>query len=120
MSVTLGFMRAPRGARVEIKVEVTADMRVTANDARELADEFLLMEVGDLLSAGEPSLRVGDQLTWEVPILLSNAARGVLGEVGRLLVDTETGEIRFTDEERQEVKAHARALSERAAPPAGG
>jgi hypothetical protein len=120
MSVTLEFMRAPRGAKVEIKVEVTAEMRVTANDARELADEFLLMEVGDLLSAGEPSLRVGDRLAWEVPILLSSASHGTLGEVGRLVVDAETGEIRFTEQDRQEVKASAKALSGSTAPPAGG
>lgn len=120
MSVTLGFMRPPKGARVEIKVEVTADVRVTASDARELADEFLLMEVGDLLLAGEPSLQVGDRLTWEVPILLSSASHGTLGEVGRLVVDAETGEIRFTEKDRQDVKIHAEALSGSASPPAGG
>ncbi len=120
MSVALGSMRAPRGARVAIKVEVTADVRVTADGARELAGEFLVMEVGDLLSAGEPTLRIDDRMTWEVPIVLSNARHGVLGEVGRLVVDAETGEIQFTEEQCREVRAHAEVLSRRAALPTGG
>lgn len=120
MSATLQRWRAPRGAKVDIRIEVTADLRVTAEDARDLADEFLLMEVGDLLGPGEPSLQVGDRLAWEVPIILSNAIRGTLGEVGRLLVDGETGEITFTEQDRKDVEAHAKALSRAAAQSANG
>ena len=119
MTATLEKWRAPKGAKVDIRVEVTADVGVTAQAAQQIADEFLQMEVGDLLSAGEPALRVADVLSWEVPIVLSNAARGNLGEVGRLLVDAGTGAIEFTEQDRREVKAHARALSELALPSAG-
>lgn len=111
MRATLERWPAPHGAEVDIKVEVKAHVGISARTAQDIADDFLLMEVGDLLSAGDPCLRAGDQLSWEVPILLSNATRGNLGEVGRLLVDSETGDIEFTDKDRREVKANARALS---------
>jgi hypothetical protein len=115
MKATLEKWPAPYGAKVQIKVEVVADVRISAETAQEIADDFLLMEVGDLLAAGEPSLRAAERLAWEVPIFLSNAAQGNLGEVGRLLVDAETGTIEFTEQDRREIKAHARALSELAA-----
>lgn len=119
MKATLEKWPAPRGAKVQIRVEVTADVRISAEAAQEIADDFLLLEVGDLLSAGEPALRAAEHLSWEVPILLSNAAQGTLGEVGRLLVDAETGAIEFTEQNRREVKAHARALSQLAASSTG-
>ena len=95
------------------------DASVTAESARQLADDFLLMEVGDLLSAGDPLFKQGQRPRWEVPILLSNAAQGELGEVGRLWLDAETGTIELTEEDRREVKAHARTLSLLAASTAG-
>jgi len=115
MKATLEKWPAPHGAKVQIKVEVTADIHISAETAQEIADDFLLMEVGDLLSAGDPSLRAAERLSWEVPILLRDAVQGNLGEVGRLLVDAETGAIEFTERDRREIQAHARALSELAA-----
>ena len=115
MKATLEKWPAPHGAKVQIKVEVAAEIPISAASAQEIADNFLLLEVGDLLSAGEPSLCAAERLKWEGPILLSNAAQGELGEVGRLRVDAETGAIEFTEQHRREVQAHAQALSELAA-----
>ncbi|MBI3922864.1 MAG: hypothetical protein HY318_15695 [Armatimonadetes bacterium] len=115
MRATLERWPTPRGAEVDIKVVVKAHLGISSRTAQDIAEDFLLMEVGDLLSAGDPCVRAGERLSWEVPILLSNATRGNLGEVGRLLVDAETGDVEFTDKDRREVKVNARALSETAA-----
>jgi hypothetical protein len=113
MRVTVENFQPPHGAKVNIRIEVTADVRISAETARDIAADFLLMKVGNLLMAGAPDLRVGDRMLWEVPVILGNAARGTLGEVGELLVDAETGEVLFTEEDRRKIKANARAIAER-------
>ena len=89
-------------------------LKVSAGAAREIADEFLMRKVGDLLGAGTP--RLSEDARWEVPILLGNVAQGMLGQVGTLAVDAESGEVLFTAEDRASVEARARELVGASAP----
>ena len=85
---------------------------ISAEVVKDLAADFLLMKVGNLLMVGEPSLLRG-QRCWKVPIFLGNIRSGLLGQVGKLLVDAETGEVLFTDEERTRIEAQANELYQR-------
>jgi hypothetical protein len=82
--------------------------RIDADTARGIAEEFLIRQVGDLLTAGEPSVIHGG--CWVVPALLGNVAQGLLAEVGSILIDATTGQIRFSKEERVRMEARARQL----------
>lgn len=84
--------------------------------ARAVADGYLIDQVGDLLRAGTVRL-AGNR--WEISIVLSNARRGILGEVGTLTVDASTGAVVLSDDERAKLKARARLLAEAAAHPTG-
>ena len=89
---------------------------ITAELAQDIAADFLLMKVGNLLMAGEPRLLrrcVNGKPGWKVPILLGNVRQGVLGKVGELLVEAETGEVVFTPEERKRIEVRANALYQR-------
>ena len=85
---------------------------ISVEVVKDLAADFLLMKVGNLLMAGEPSFLHG-QRCWKVPILLGNVRSGLLGQVGKLRVDAETGEVLFTDEERTRIEAQANELYQR-------
>lgn len=93
-------------------VERVRPVSVSAQAARDIAADFLLTKVGNLCIAGEPgSLRDFEaESFWPVPILLGNVREGLLGEIGELLVDAGTGEVRFTEQQREELEARANEL----------
>ncbi len=81
---------------------------IDAEAAREIADEYVINHVGDLLVVGLPHLAAGGR--WTMPIDVGNAVPGLLGEVGTISVDARSGEVLFTEEDRAKVRAGARRL----------
>lgn len=68
--------------------------QVSAEDAREAATDFLLDNLGNLLIAGEPHVMVSAvRAMWIVPVQLAYIHTGVLGNVGVVAVDQETGQV---------------------------
>ncbi len=95
--IALPGLELPTSSRVSVKIEVTGDLNVSAFVARQKANRFLILEAGDQLRAGTPELIVHHVLSWRVPIEYAPSKSGVLGIVGHLLVDGETGEITIAD-----------------------
>lgn len=115
--VTVTGLDLPATGRVNIKIEISAEINVSAFVARQKANRFLIMQAGDQLSAKDPELVVGPTLHWRVPVQYAPSRRGPLGIVWHLLVATETGEVEVADGqttedllERAEV-LYARAIS---------
>jgi hypothetical protein len=95
--VVLPTMELPVASRVSVKIEVSADINVTAYVARQKANRFLILQAGDQLVAGEPILAAGPDLRWRVPVRYAPSLRGPLGLVGHLTVDATTGEVTVAD-----------------------
>lgn len=70
----------------------------------------MLDQVGNLLHGGEPELLVSEKLYWRVPVLLSTPRRGLVGQVGSIRVDAQTGEVQADDRSLKDIAAHARQL----------
>jgi hypothetical protein len=87
---------------------------VTSQAAHQIADAYLLDHVGDMFVAGAPEL--SDNGRWIVPIILAYMRRGELGVVGSIQVDAVSGEVLFTEDDRQGVEARARLLAEAPSP----
>ncbi len=87
---------------------------VDAESAREIADEYVINCVGDLLVVGIP--RLSPHGLWTMPIEVGNAVQGMLGEVGTISVDARTGQVLFTEADRAKVRAGARRLVTASAP----
>ena len=51
------------------------------------ANYFLLMNVGDLLSAGEPEWLLKENIFWEMLIIYSLASKGKFDQAAKLAVD---------------------------------
>jgi hypothetical protein len=96
-TATLVNVSPPAGGRVTIHIEVTQDLNISAFAARQKANRYLLMQVGDQTVSGEPELVVGARIGWRLPVLLAPSMRGVMGTIGHLVVDAETGEITLGD-----------------------
>jgi hypothetical protein len=102
-------------SQVNVKIEVTAQINVSAFVARQKANRFLILQVGDQLCAGDPELVVGTAMCWRVPVQYAPSRRGVLGVVGHLTIDADTGEVTIADGRTvEDLLKGAEALYERA------
>ena len=107
----------PAGAEVKLELTVTSKINFTAHVARIRVNKLLLDQVG-LFYGEKPSLVVGERLLWRVPVIFSTPDLGPLGQVGSLDVDTQTGEILYTQDILNSLKDHAHALAKRTSPQA--
>ncbi len=113
MNLELSEMKLPEQAEVKIELSVTAQINVTAQSAQRQVTKLLLDQVGNLLYGERPSLVAGERLLWRVPVWLALPTTGPLGQVGTIDVDTETGEILFTQQLLDELAEHGNALAKR-------
>ena len=113
MDAQLDMLTLPRSGRVEVTINLSADVHVTADMARKRVSRLVISEIGNLLYGGEPSLAVGKRICWRVPVLLAYPDTGPVGQAGALDVDVETGEIFITPEQLTEITNYAHYLAQR-------
>src|SRR5262249_35991727 len=113
MTVNLQGVSPPEGATLSIRIDMTAQVNVTAFVVRQKATRFVVMEISSHLLGQTPDLKIGDRLTWSVPIMLTSPTRGVVGKVGEILVDATTGELLVDDETVRRMTDDALRLAER-------
>lgn len=75
------------------EIRRTVTVYITAPEARRQVHRWLLLEVSHMMGAEEPTLVVGDNTVWRVPVHLSTPQSGVLGQIGAVDVDAATGEL---------------------------
>ena len=94
MQASVTGLEIPQHRKVQIKLEVAAECNITPFVARQKINRFLLLSVGNLLMADEPSLDISlNALRWRVPIVYALPDRGIVGKVGELYVDADNGQI---------------------------
>lgn len=116
MTVELERMVLPEYADVKIEVSVSARVNVTDIAAQRKVSRLLLDLVGTQLYGESPSLVAGQRLLWRVPVWLGLPAEGPVGQVGALDVDTQTGEILYTQKLLDEIAERGNALAQRTTP----
>lgn len=97
-------------AQVDIQLRVSAQVNITPFVARQKINVLMLDQVGNLLHGGEPELLIAEKLYWRVPVLLSTPRRGLVGQVGLIQVDAQTGEVHADDQLLKDIADHARQL----------
>ena len=97
-------------AQVDIQLHVSAQVNITPFVARQKINVLMLDQVGNLLHGGEPELLVSEKLYWRVPVLLSTPRRGLVGQVGSIRVDAQTGEVLTDDKLLKDIADHAHQL----------
>ena len=95
---------------VDINLRVSGEIVVGSLAARQKVNRFVVSQIGNLCSAGEPELLVADSFLWRVPVLLTNPASGELGQVGEITVDAQTGEIHADEATITSIQQNARTL----------
>jgi hypothetical protein len=101
---------APAQAEVRYRMEVSFRFNVTPYIARQNANIYLLNRVGNMLSAGEPVLLLGEHPYWKVPVLCSFPEFSRREKIGELAVDVNSGAILLENSHSsspQEIERHA-------------
>jgi hypothetical protein len=113
MTVELERVVLPEYADVKIQVSISARINITGVAAQRKVTRLLLDLVGTQLYGESPSLVAGERLVWRVPVWLGLSLAGPLGQVGTLDVDTQTGEVLYTQQLLDEIAARGNALARR-------
>jgi hypothetical protein len=111
--VDLELLKAPPSVDLEIDIRVRTRMAITAFTAQRKVSRLVLERVSNLLCGEEPTLVVGDRVRWRVPVWLGFPKQGLVGKVGEIDVDVETGEILFDQRDLEEISERADDLARR-------
>jgi hypothetical protein len=112
MSVELqGVVPKLPTARIDVSINISATLNVTAYTAKRKANTFVLNRLGTGLFGDEPQLVVTDKLIcWRVPIFVATASQGRLGQIGQIDVDAQTGEVLADDNLLKDIASNAERL----------
>jgi hypothetical protein len=116
MTIILDSYTIPEKGRVDLKVDRSFNIKLTAEEAQRRVDRWLLNEVSCLIGAGQPTLVVGERVVWRVPAWIGFPDVGRVGMVGTVEVDVETGEMNNTSECQAEIETRAEELAARLPP----
>jgi hypothetical protein len=109
--MNLSLTKVPTTSQVDIQIHISATMNVSPVVARRKVNALLLDHVGTGVYADDPEMTIRDgQLLWRVPVILALPALGRLGQVGKVEVDVQTGEVMADDATWQEMRDHAEQL----------
>ena len=101
----------PKTGQLSINIQLSATVKITAFGARQKVTGFVADEISTNMHGAEPTLIVGEQICWRVPIILSLPPYGDRGEVGAIDVDVETGQLLITPKLIEEIERHAQYLA---------
>lgn len=110
MRTSFAGLAIPDPVTVDINIHVSGEIVVGALAARQKVNRFVVSRIGNLCAAGEPEFLVAESFRWRVPVLLTNPARGELGQVGEIIVDAQTGEIHANEATLTRIQQNARDL----------
>lgn len=113
MSTNVQGVQVPEGTTVDLKIEITAQVNITAFVAQQKVTQFVISEISNQLCGDTPDLNVGERLCWSVPVVLTSPAKGTIGRVGEILVDADTGELLADTDTVERIDANAEWLAQR-------
>ena len=114
MTILLDNIPIPEPGTLEINL--TIEIKVTAEQARKKVNFWLMDQVSYLMGAEPPTLVIGERAVWRVPAYISFPHVGKAGITGTIDVDVETGEMNNTPERKAEIEQCAEQIAERQPP----
>lgn len=98
MTILLEQQALPEQGIFELNIQRSIEIKVTAEQARRKVNLWLLNEVSNMMGAREPILAIGERITWRVPVVLTAPHVGMVGIIGEIDIDVQTGEMNVTPE----------------------
>ncbi|MDZ7261991.1 MAG: hypothetical protein ONB05_07795 [candidate division KSB1 bacterium] len=87
-------MRFPVQPKMKYKFTLEGELNITPYVAKQKANYYLVMHVGNLVMAENPDLEFQESgARWRVPAILTSPDIGHVGKIGEVIVDAQTGNI---------------------------
>lgn len=116
MTIIIDPYIIPEKGKVELSLQRSFEIRVTAEEAQHQTRWWLRDEVSMFLDAAPPLLVVGEQVVWRVPVVFTAPGSGQAGVVGAIEVDVATGEMNTTPERKADIEHQAEEIAKRLPP----
>ena len=82
----------PRFRGMKVTFHLEGEINISPYIAQQKVNQFLIMNLPNLIMADEPDFKLTqDGGFWCVPVVLTNPEQGIVGTVGEILVDANTG-----------------------------
>jgi cytochrome c-type biogenesis protein CcmH/NrfF len=110
-TITVSGPGIQKSENLDISISIEVTVNINAATAEKKVTAWLVSEVGNLLIAGTPQLVISRQTLWRVPVLLTSSAVGIVGEVGFINVDAETGDLLIQPETAAQLLTNVRHIT---------
>ncbi len=113
MTIVLERYPIPDKGPLKVSVEISAEIKVSADEARRKVNGWLLNNLSYLIvGERQPELVVGEKVLWRVAVNHTLPGFGAIGRIGTIDVDVESGEIQHVSPEQlEEMKRRAKTLA---------
>jgi hypothetical protein len=116
MTIIIDPFTIPEKGTVELNVQRSFEIKVTAEEARRQVNRWLHEHVTMLIGAEPPTLVVGEQVVWRVPAVFRVPDLGRVGLVGTIDVEVSSGVMTLPTDLGPELERKAEELAERLPP----
>ena len=115
MTILFENIAVPEKGPVQVNVNVSFQIRVTAKEARREVNRWLLTEISTQIAADMPTLVLGQRVAWRVPVSLGLLGLKRATIIGTVDVDVSDGELINLPERRAELEERLAQLKPSAA-----
>lgn len=113
-AILLDHFILPKKGRVDLQLNWSFDIQITAEEARQRVDDWLFDEVSTMITTAEPLLVVdGITVVWRVPAIFTATHLGEVGTAGTVDVDVQTGVVIDADTCKAIILQGARDLAQK-------
>jgi len=115
MTIVLERYPIPNTGPLDISLEISTEINISADDARRKVNAYLLNQLSYLtISELNPVLVVGERVVWRVAVQHTLPGFGAIGRIGEIDVDVETGDVSpLLPKQIETMKHRAKDLSAR-------
>jgi hypothetical protein len=117
VALVLDEVTLPQAGAIELHLNYTFDLNITAAEARQRVHAWLVDHVSYMICAGEPTLVLRSMESsegsarWRVPAILTATHLGDVGIVGSVDVDVASGEMGDLAHSREKILEGAQRLA---------
>lgn len=112
MTILIETEKLPERGSLNLKLNVTATINTTAEEARRKVSVFAGNHIADLISGEAPDLVwQKNGAYWRVPVVLSSRSLGRIGQIGFIDVNVETGELQISEQITRRIEENAQRFA---------
>lgn len=111
LTLLLDEYTLPTSGVVDLQLNRSFEIKVTAEQARRQVKQWLFNEVSMTLTSQTPTLLIGTQVVWRVPVIFTAAQIGPVGCAGEIDVDVASGAMNNTPTVKATILSQAGKLA---------